>query len=72
MTFYRFYEINPEVIDLAQGKKGYFSYLQDSAGRIQIAPGDARLSLEAEAVISKTSTSSLSMRLVAIPSPSIC
>jgi hypothetical protein len=47
---YRFYEINPAIIDLAKGKKGYFSYLQDSAARIEIAPGDARLSLEAEAV----------------------
>ena len=46
---YRFYEINPAVIDLAQGKKGYFSYLQDSAARIEVVPGDARLSLEAEA-----------------------
>ena len=46
---YRFYEINPEVIDLAQGKKGYFTYLQDSAARIEVVPGDARLSLEAEA-----------------------
>ena len=46
---YRFYEINPEVIDLAQGKKGYFTYLQDSPARIEVVPGDARLSLEAEA-----------------------
>jgi spermidine synthase len=46
---YRFYEINPAVIDLAQGKKGYFTYLQDSAARIEVVPGDARLSLEAEA-----------------------
>ena len=46
---YRFYEINPAVIDLARGKKGYFSYLHDSAARIEIVPGDARLSLEAEA-----------------------
>ncbi len=46
---YRFYEINPEVIDLAEGKKGYFTYLQDSLARIEVVPGDARLSLEAEA-----------------------
>ncbi len=46
---YRFYEINPAVIDLAQGKRGYFTYLRDSPARIEIAAGDARLSLEAEA-----------------------
>jgi hypothetical protein len=45
---YRFYEINPAVIDLAQGKRGYFTYLRDSPARIEIAAGDARLSLEAE------------------------
>src|SRR5207302_1579734 len=46
---YRFYEINPAVIDLAQGKRAYFTYLRDSPARIEIAAGDARLSLEAEA-----------------------
>jgi hypothetical protein len=46
---YRFYEINPAVIRLAQGKGGYFSFLSDSAARIEIVEGDARLSLEAEA-----------------------
>jgi hypothetical protein len=46
---YRFYEINPAVIELAQGKRGYFTYLRDSLARIEIASGDARLSLEAEA-----------------------
>jgi hypothetical protein len=46
---YRFYEINPMVIQLAKGEHGYFSFLKDSAGTIEIANGDARLSLEAEA-----------------------
>src|SRR5437660_9040236 len=46
---YRFYEINPAVIRLAQGKGGYFSYLSDAPARIDVAAGDARLSLEAEA-----------------------
>lgn len=46
---YRFYEINPAVIRLAQGKRGYFTYLRDAPARIEIAAGDARLSLEAEA-----------------------
>jgi hypothetical protein len=44
----RFYEINPFVIRLAQGEGGYFTFLQDSAARIEIIPGDARLSLERE------------------------
>jgi hypothetical protein len=46
---YRFYEINPNVIDLANGKGGYFSFLQDSQANIDIIPGDARISLEKEA-----------------------
>jgi hypothetical protein len=46
---YRFYEINPAVIRLAQGAGGYFSFLKDAPAQIEIAPGDARLSLEAEA-----------------------
>jgi hypothetical protein len=45
---YRFYEINPEVIRLAKGDGGYFSYLGDSKASIDIIPGDARLSLEKE------------------------
>jgi hypothetical protein len=45
---YRFYEINPIIIRLAQGEGGYFSYLTDSAAKIEIVPGDARLSLERE------------------------
>ena len=46
---YRFYEINPAVIRLAQGSAGYFSFLKDAPAQIEIASGDARLSLEAEA-----------------------
>jgi len=45
---YRFYEINPQVIALAQGEGGYFSFLADSQATIEIIPGDARLSLEQE------------------------
>jgi hypothetical protein len=43
-----FYEINPDVIRLAEGENGYFSYLKDAAARVQIVPGDARISLEQE------------------------
>ncbi len=42
---YRFYEINPLVVRLADTE---FSYLRDSGGKVDIVLGDARLSLEAE------------------------
>ncbi len=42
----RFYELNPVVLDIAQRE---FTYLADSAARIEVALGDARLSLEREA-----------------------
>jgi len=42
---FRFYEINPAVISIA---RAWFSYLSDSAARIETATGDARLVLEAE------------------------
>ncbi len=42
----RFYEINPQVIAIAQQQ---FTFLRDSAARVQVALGDARLSLAAEA-----------------------
>ncbi|MCP3139338.1 spermidine synthase [Pyxidicoccus xibeiensis] len=44
----RFYEINPAVISLAEGEGGYFSYLRDSPGRVEVVEGDARISLEQE------------------------
>jgi hypothetical protein len=45
---YRFYEINPAVIQLAQGEGGYFSYLKDSRAKVEVVLGDARVSLEQE------------------------
>ena len=45
---YRFYEINPLIISLAKGQGGYFSYLSKSQAKVEIVPGDARLSLESE------------------------
>ncbi|RIK74947.1 MAG: hypothetical protein DCC67_15900 [Planctomycetota bacterium] len=47
--YYRFYEINPAVIRIANR---HFTYLRDARGRgakIDVAEGDARLSLEREA-----------------------
>ncbi|MHB1347529.1 MAG: spermidine synthase [Candidatus Humimicrobiaceae bacterium] len=45
---YRFYEINPAVIKLAQGEWDYFSFLTDSQAKIEVVQGDARISLERE------------------------
>jgi len=43
---YRFYELNPVVLDIA---RRHFTYLTDSAATIEPALGDARLVLEREA-----------------------
>src|SRR5260370_34880694 len=43
--YFRFYEINPQVVAIA---KTSFSYLRDSPARIDIVLGDARLSLQNE------------------------
>jgi SAM-dependent methyltransferase len=42
---YRFYEINPAVVRIANT---WFTYLKDSSGKIDIVLGDARLSMERE------------------------
>jgi SAM-dependent methyltransferase len=41
----RFYEIDPHVVEIARTQ---FTYLSDSAARVEIVLGDARLSLERE------------------------
>jgi hypothetical protein len=46
--YIRFYEINPAVINIAAAENSYFTYLRDSRARIEIVPGDARLSMERE------------------------
>ncbi len=43
---YRFYDINPQVIEVAQTE---FTYLKDSKAKIETSLGDARLNLEREA-----------------------
>lgn len=43
--YLRVYEINPQVIELATSR---FSYLRRCAGKTEIVPGDARLSMERE------------------------
>jgi len=42
---FRFYEINPAVIAIAGAQ---FSFLRDSPATVEVAPGDARLSLDRE------------------------
>jgi hypothetical protein len=41
----RFYEINPDVTDIAQR---YFKYLSNTKSTVKIVPGDARISMERE------------------------
>src|SRR5262249_30766076 len=43
--YFRFYEINPEVVRFAAR---YFTYLKDCPAQIEIIEGDARLSMERE------------------------
>jgi SAM-dependent methyltransferase len=43
---YRFYDIDPAVVNIA---KTWFTYLKDCAAKVEIVLGDARLSLEREA-----------------------
>ncbi len=47
--YIRYYEINPDVVKLSSGAEPTFTYIRDSAARIAVALGDARLSLEREA-----------------------
>jgi hypothetical protein len=44
--FYRFYELNPEVLEVANR---HFTYLKDSKAQVKTILGDARLSMEREA-----------------------
>ncbi|MCX6060343.1 MAG: fused MFS/spermidine synthase [Chloroflexi bacterium] len=45
---YRFYEINPIVVQLAKGEGDYFTFLKDSKADVTVVTGDARISLEQE------------------------
>jgi spermidine synthase len=46
--YIRYYEINPAVIRIATQHRGYFTFINDSDARVDIVPGDARLSMDAE------------------------
>jgi hypothetical protein len=45
---FRFYEIDPEVVRVAAGQDGYFSFLSDSKAHVEVVDGDGRISLERE------------------------
>ena len=45
---FRFYEINPDAIELARAGSPYFTYLADTPATVEMVAGDARLSLEHE------------------------
>jgi hypothetical protein len=47
--YFRFYEINPAVIQVADGPHAYFTFLRDSKAKIDVVQGDARIELENEA-----------------------
>ena len=46
--YIRFYEINPAVTKIATDPNGFFTYLRDSSAKVEIIPGDGRLSMERE------------------------
>jgi hypothetical protein len=47
--YFRYYEINPQVLDLSRGPRPVFTYIRDSEAKVDMQLGDARLLLEQEA-----------------------
>lgn len=47
--YFRFYEIDPQVIDLSMNSSPLFTFIHDSRAHVDVIEGDARLSLEQEA-----------------------
>ncbi len=47
--YFRYYEINPQVVELSSGPHPVFTYIRDSAAKVDTLLGDARLLLEQEA-----------------------
>ena len=45
---FRFYELNTQIIGYSTGQNPYFTYIRNSPAKVEIVPGDARLSLERE------------------------
>jgi hypothetical protein len=52
--YFRYYELNPAVVDLSKGPKPVFTFLRDSRARVDTELGDARLLLEREAASGKS------------------
>ena len=48
--YFRFYEINPDVIELSSGARPVFTFVRDSQAQVAVEQGDARLVLEREAL----------------------
>jgi hypothetical protein len=46
--YFRFYEIDPDVIEISAGRQPAFTYVRDSQAKVDIELGDARLLLERE------------------------
>jgi hypothetical protein len=46
----RYYELNPQIIELSQGPEPHFTFVRDSAAKVEIVVGDGRLSLESELI----------------------
>jgi hypothetical protein len=47
--YFCFYELNPAVVSIAIGPRAAFSFLRDSAAKIDVLTGDARLLMESQA-----------------------
>jgi len=48
--YFRYYEINPDIIELSSGDHPLFTYVRDSAAHVDLEEGDGRLLLAGEAV----------------------
>ncbi|MBV9340546.1 MAG: ferrichrome ABC transporter permease, partial [Acidobacteria bacterium] len=48
--YLRFYEIDPQVVQLSTGLRPLFTYLRNGRGRIEVITGDARVNMDAELV----------------------
>ena len=69
---YRFYDINPAVIALSTGPVRLFTYLADCPAKVEIAVGDARLSLEREIASRSAAPSTSSPWTPSRATPSRC
>jgi hypothetical protein len=49
VDYYAFYEIDPAIARIAQGPQASFTFLKNSAAKVEVVLGDGRLSLEREA-----------------------